>query len=210
MKLFSVSLCLFLFANTVFASSQADLEAAARKEGALNLFTNGLEYGFVLERAFRARYPEIKIQHTVFQPAGPRYYDHSMMENEKSEFRADVVLRCQDRDLTEWVDSDWMADLSDLPNWSRRPKHIEDDSRYVYFLGAPHVLVYNPAKIKEGDLPKNYGELLDPKWKGKISLRSPLRGNSAAFFAHFIQANHVGITWFEKLSANHPFVGQSS
>ena len=67
------------------------------------------------------------------------------------------------------------------PNWKSRPKRLEDDSRYVYFIGSPHVIAYNPDKLQESDLPKTYDELLDPKWDHKVVMRNPLGGNSPAF-----------------------------
>jgi ABC-type Fe3+ transport system substrate-binding protein len=191
------------------AVTEPELEELAKKEGKLHLATNGLGYGDLLLEEFRKRYPYLKVNHTVFEAAGPRYFFYGLMEAAKDEKRADVVLRCQDRDLLEWKDSGWLADLSDLPNWENRPRVLEDDKGYVYFLGAPHVVFWNPAKVKESDLPKSYDELLDPKWKGKVAVRSPLRGNSSAFFAHYIQDTRGNLDWFQKLGANKAFVGQS-
>ena len=74
------------------------------------------------------------------------------------------------------------------------------------FLGAPHVIIYDPNKIKEADLPKSYDEILDPKWKGKVAFRDPLRGNSGAFFTHFIRETRGSIDWFKKFAMNKPFI----
>ena len=206
---FIVYLSIILNSSVGFAGTVADLESAARKEGSLNVFSNGLAYGDILVKAFEEKYPELKIKRTAFEAAGPRYFMHNMMESEKESARADVVFRCQDRDLPEWVENDWLAELDELPDWAQHAKRIEDDKRYVYFLGAPHVVFYNPAKIKESDLPKSYDEILDPKWKGKLAMRSPLRGNAGAFFVHFIQSTRVDLSWYEKFGNNKPFIGQS-
>jgi ABC-type Fe3+ transport system substrate-binding protein len=78
-------------------------------------------------------------------------------------------------------------------------------------LGAPHGIVYDPSKVKEEDLPKSYDELLTPKWKGKgkVALRNPLRGNSGAFFVHYILGTKGDLEWFRKLGENKAFVGKS-
>ena len=65
------------------------------------------------------------------------------------------------------------------------------------------------GKIAEADLPKTYGELLSPKWKGQLVMRSPLGGNSPAFFVQFIEQKHGGLDWFRKFGANIPMIADN-
>lgn len=197
-----------LISAPALSLTEAELVEQARKEGKLNLATNTLGYGDLLSKAFEKKYPFLKINRTRFAMAEERYFNYHLMEMNDESRRADVVLRCQDRDLLNWLELDWAADLSELPNWENRPKVLEDDNRYVYFMGSPHVVFYNPAKIKEADLPRTYDELLEPKWKKKVALKSPYAGSSGAFLAQYVRANRDH-DWFLRLGANKPYVGSS-
>jgi iron(III) transport system substrate-binding protein len=147
------------------------------------------------------------MRHGQFDAAGQSGFDE--FESSDSQERIDVMLRCQDIDLMKWKGMGWLAKIDDLPNWKLRPKHLEDDNRYVYFIGSPHVIAYNPEKIQESELPKTYEELLDSKWKDKLVMRNPLAGNSPAFFVQFIKQKHGGLDWFKKFGANAPFIAAS-
>ena len=61
---FIVYLSIILNSSVGFAGTVADLESAARKEGSLNVFSNGLAYGDILVKAFEEKYPELKIKRT--------------------------------------------------------------------------------------------------------------------------------------------------
>ena len=186
------------------AATEAQLVAAAKKEGVLQLTSNKLIYTDILIEAFTKRYPFVKVKHETFDAASQDGYD--TFESKDPAERSDVMLRCQDADMLKWTKLGWLEKLNDLPNWKSRPKRLEDDSRYVYFIGSPHVIAYNPDKLQESDLPKTYDELLDPKWDHKVVMRNPLGGNSPAFFVQFIEQKHGGLGWFEKFGKNHPFI----
>lgn len=208
-KLLFLLVCSVCLVLPALAGSEEEMVEAARKEGKLTLASNMLAYPNVLIDAFQKKYPFVKIKHRPFEAVVQRDFMVNLFEAEKDEDRADVMLRCQDRDLLEAADNDWFADLSSLPNWKHRPKILEDDKRYVYFLGSPHVIFYDPAKVKEADLPKSLDELTDAKWKGKVALRNPLRGNSGAFLAHYIKATRGNLDWYTKLGTNRAFVGHN-
>ena len=51
------------------------------------------------------------------------------------------------------------------------PKGAYDPGGYwASFEVTPLVLAYNPAMVPTGNVPNNYQDLLDPKWKGKMNL----------------------------------------
>lgn len=192
--------------TNAFAASEKELEQAARKEGVLQVGSNKLLYSDVLLEAFSKRYPFVKIRHDRFNAASEPGFD--VFESKDPEERVDVMLRCQDQDMPKWLAMNWLADLNDLPNWKLRPRHLEDDKRYVYFIGSPHVLAYNPQIVSEAELPNSYAELTDSKWKDKIVFRNPLAGNSPAFFVHFIRAKY-GEGWLKKFGKNAPLIAAS-
>ena len=67
---------------------------------------------------------------------------------------------------------------------------------------------YNTQKLKEADAPKNWPDLLDPKWKDKIALGHP--GFSGYVGTWVVTLKKLyGWDFFEKLAKNNPQVGRS-
>jgi iron(III) transport system substrate-binding protein len=53
------------------------------------------------------------------------------------------------------------------------PAHLRDpDGHWFGFSKRARVIMYNKEQVSAADLPKNYEDLADPKWKGKIAIRS--------------------------------------
>lgn len=204
-----VFLSLLLPALSARAATEAELVEAAKKAPVLNLSTNGLTYGDVLQAEFEKKYPFIKVNRSRYPASDARFIFYGIFEAENPELRADVLFRCQDRDIQDWKEAGWLADLSDLPNWPNRDGQLEDDKTYVYFIGAPHVVFYNPKFLKESELPKSFEELTTPKWKGRVALRNPVLGSSGAFLVHYMQGTRGNLEWYGRLGANKVFVGES-
>jgi iron(III) transport system substrate-binding protein len=53
------------------------------------------------------------------------------------------------------------------------PANLRDpDNSWFGFSKRARVIVYNKEKVTAADAPKNYEDLADPKWKGKLLIRS--------------------------------------
>jgi len=63
------------------------------------------------------------------------------------------------------------------------------------------VIAYNTDKISEADAPKSFEDLLDPKWKGKMAMPSPLLSGTAFVTAGALSEKY-GWEYFEKLKEN--------
>ena len=53
--------------------------------------------------------------------------------------------------------------LANVPAWARSP-----EGRWVGISGRARVLVYNPERVSESELPASIEGLTDPKWKGRL------------------------------------------
>jgi iron(III) transport system substrate-binding protein len=98
------------------------------------------------------------------------------------------------------------------PSWADKvdvDAHSAQDFWYGTFQ-TPEVIAYNTAAVQASDAPKEWDDLLDPKWKGKIVIRDPLPsgGMRAIFSAMIMRAMgpdgnpQPGYEWLRKLSAN--------
>ncbi|USK44030.1 extracellular solute-binding protein [Cytobacillus oceanisediminis] len=75
---------------------------------------------------------------------------------------------------------------------------------------TPEVIMYNSKELSEDEAPKDWDELLDPKWKDEIIIRYPLASGtmrtifSAMIYRDFKDSKDTaaGYEWLEKLDAN--------
>lgn len=84
------------------------------------------------------------------------------------------------------------------------PEHLHDRDGYWYGLSQrARVIFYNPKKVAASDL-STYEDLADPKWKGKICIRSSSNIYNQSLVASMIDANGEAetLTWIKGLVAN--------
>lgn len=87
-----------------------------------------------------------------------------------------------------------------------RPEALTADCSYFYVNSYLQYLAYNPELMK--DPPTSWNDLIDPKWKGKISIPDPKVGGGHYYFVFTIY-KLFGKSWFEKAHANDALLTQS-
>ncbi len=99
-----------------------------------------------------------------------------------------------------------------IPTWSNSVSVEGRDSGdhwYGTYL-TPEVIGYNTEVVKKEDAPKDWDDVLDPKWKGKILIRDPIAsGTMRAIFGAIVARSvaqtgspEAGYEWLRKLDAN--------
>jgi len=84
-----------------------------------------------------------------------------------------------------------------------------DPAGYYHTTSAGLVLLtYNSAKVKAEDAPKKWADLLDIKWKGKVSVGHPGFSGYVGTWV-LTMKNLYGWSYFEKLEKNKPQIGRS-
>ena len=84
-----------------------------------------------------------------------------------------------------------------------------DDLWYGTYV-TPDVIMFNRERLSIDDAPKDWDDLLNPKWRDRIALRDPLAsGTMRAIFFAMIYRHHVqsgspesGYDWLRRLDAN--------
>ena len=87
-------------------------------------------------------------------------------------------------------------------------KNYDPDGYYYVTSAGLIVIGYNTGKVKEADAPKNWTDLLDPKWKDQIALGHPGFSGYVGTWALTLRKQY-GWDFFEKLAKNNPRVGRS-
>jgi len=80
---------------------------------------------------------------------------------------------------------------------------IDPDGYYIGGRILSIGLMYNTRLVKEAEAPRDWNDLLDPKWKDQIVQANPLySGSATATVTGLTQAPAYGWAYYEKLRAN--------
>lgn len=87
-------------------------------------------------------------------------------------------------------------------------RKVDPDGFYHATSAGLVLLIYNTSKVKIGEAPRKWTDLLDIKWKGKISTGHPGFSNYVGAWA-LTMKNLYGWSFFERLEKNKPLIGRS-
>ena len=92
-----------------------------------------------------------------------------------------------------------------LPYKSKEEKNLINDKAadgaWYAVRVCNMIIAYNADKLKAEDAPKNWTDLADPKWKGKIAMPNPMLSGTD-YVAVGALADKYGWEYFDKLKAN--------
>ncbi len=161
------------FSSASAAENWDEVVAAAKKEGKVvfynNLQPDGIE---PLLKKFRERYPEIQTEYI-------RLGSNPLNERFGTEFNAgrhlsDVIISIADTSFYEGIKAGWALKWSPPEAKNFGPEWIKDDTLFTV-QQLREVLIWNKTLVKPGDEPKEWKDLFDPKWKGKVGMNPPWR-----------------------------------
>ena len=186
-----------------------ELEAAARKEGKLVVYTSiDVKVAQDIAKAFERRYPEIKVQ--VERNGAERQFAKIGQEYSSKIFNVDTVNSSDAAHFIYWKREGWLA--AALPEEVKQfypAGSYDPEGFYAPFRAGLSVIAYNTQMIQPADAPKGFRDLLDAKWKGKLVKAHP--GYSGTILTSTFQTSReLGWEYFEKLAAQQVMQVQSS
>jgi len=158
-----------------------------------------------MEKEFESTHPGVDVR--WLDMGSQEVYDR--LKSEKANPQADVWYGGPDTIFSRAVKDGLLAPYR--PPWA---DHIEPESRHpgdLYFglYRTPAMPVYNSRAIAAADAPREWDDLLDPKWKGKILIRDPLASGTMRAVWGYILSKSVretgspdaGFAWLARLDA---------
>jgi iron(III) transport system substrate-binding protein len=184
------------------------LLAACRRDSRVPLVLyspHGRDLLGLVEKTYEAKHPGVDVR--WLDMGSQEVYDR--VRSEKSNPQADVwfggpntIFSLGVRDgLLEAYRPSWAAAI---PPESRGPRDL-----YFGLYRTPAVIVYNSGAVPQAEAPKDWDDLLDPRWKGKILIRYPIAsGTMRAIFGLVLQRSIAetgsperGFDWLKRLDA---------
>jgi iron(III) transport system substrate-binding protein len=193
--------------RTVIAADAKIIEAA-KKEGELGWWsTIAQDQSQKIVDEFMKLYPFIKASYWRSGSVG--IHNKVLIEARAGRTSWDVVSQTTPEFINELQQKKVIA-----PYNSPERRHFSNDfkDKDGYWTGTyalPTGLGFNTQQVKRDEVPKNYQELLNPKWKGrKISVDD----ESYEFLVGLIQGwgRSAAIDYFKKLAAQDPMVGRGN
>jgi iron(III) transport system substrate-binding protein len=199
-------LAIATIAGSLFVATVADTASAqAQRLTIYSAYENAQIAPLV--RAFEARNPGVSVDH--FRQPGEELLATIELELRARAPKADVV-GVNDASIAylqrrhDAFEPYAAADVDKARPELRSPTNVFTPAFVNLYL-----IHFNTRKISPADAPKSWAELLDPKWKGQISMADPSSSQSVQSFVWFI-ADHLGKQdparygwdYFKKLGAN--------
>ncbi|MDH3443258.1 MAG: extracellular solute-binding protein [Deltaproteobacteria bacterium] len=205
----AVSGLIFLSWSLVGAQSKELIEAAT-KEGEVSIIGSlDIETTRRIQDTFEKKYPGIKTSY--WRGSGTAIFKKAATEFRADSVYWDVILTATD--MMEIMKKEGMFSKYQTPVG----EYFEKQYHHEFFSPSYRKMLvgwlYNTKSIKPEDAPKTYEDILDPKWKGKITIPNPA---GQAFTAQVLASLHLVLGSKEKeeayikgLAANQPILLKS-
>src|SRR5262245_46362514 len=168
-RLFQVLLITLLLGwPKVGAGQTTDRSELAKKEGQLIFFSGMIVQDTqVLLSAFEKRYPFIKATHY-------RARGSALVTRVQTESRAGVqswdVYNSTGFEGYVLLDQGYFGRYDSAERKYYPQGHKDGDGQWTTMYTTPMLPSYNTRLVSDKDLPKDYNDLLQPRWKGKLGL----------------------------------------
>jgi ABC-type Fe3+ transport system substrate-binding protein len=164
----TIIISLLCFRAPAAAQSEQEKIGAAKKEGAVYWYGSmNVDDASALIAGIHKKYPFIEIKR--FRAANAPVLSKLDVEARARALNVDLI------DLDGFYVAQalkrnyWIRYVS--PELAVYPKEINDPAgRWSGFFILPQVVIYNTNLVQPASAPKNYNDLLDPKWKNRISI----------------------------------------
>lgn len=178
---------------------------ADRRTAVVLYSPHGRDLLSLLEQTYEKAHPQIDVR--WLDMGSQEVYDR--VRSEKANPQADVWFGGPDTIFFRGAREGLLE--ATAPSWAPAipPEAREPRGLYYGAYRTPAVIVYNSGAIPAAEAPKDWDDLLDPRWKGKIVIRYPLAsGTMRAIFGLILSrsiektgSTAQGFEWLRRLDA---------
>lgn len=187
------------FAAPAFAQQTTPaMVAAAEKEGKVVWYASvDVKVAEEVAKSFKEQYPKIDVE--VERSGSERVLQRINQEYQSNIHNVDVVNSSDASHFLFWKQQGWLAKHTP-PDLEKYPAQFKDpEGYYGTWRASLSVMAYNTNLVKEADAPKGYKDLLDPKWKGKLTKAHP-GYSGTALTGTYALVKVLGWGYFEQLA----------
>ena len=204
-----LTLNIFLRAQATAAEVASDVEwertvKAAELEGQVTVYKIAHDSEW---HAFQKRYPKIKV--ILIPGSAAQIQQRILAERRAGKFLADVVRLgggtttslYKAKALDPIGPALILSEVKDVSKWLDGKHHYNDiDNQYVFVYAAfpLHLLGYNQKLVDPKTL-TSYWDLLDAKWKGKITIKDPREPGGQSPLLFLYHNPQLGPEYLKKL-----------
>ncbi len=148
--------------------------AAAKKEGKVVLYSNLQPNGIEpLLQKFREAYPEIATEQVRL--GAPPMLERFMAEYNAGRNIVDAMITYPDERLQKGLNEENWAMKWTPPEIVNFAPELNNGNMTFTLQQTREAIIWNKTLVKDEDAPKEWADLFDPKWKGKLGFNPPWR-----------------------------------
>jgi ABC-type Fe3+ transport system substrate-binding protein len=187
--------------SNVRAASTDALWDAAKREGEIVFYASmNLAEANIMIAEFEKRYPSLKVK--LNRAGSEKLLTRVLAEARAKRVAADVIQTVEFS--MHILKRSGVLARHIAPSDSLYPKNFKDEGFWTTVYYNPYVTAYNTRLVAPRMAPKTYADLLDPKWKGKITME----GTKADWFAGMLQimGQDRGLQYMRQLAKQEPML----
>ena len=192
-------------------ADQAAKLAAAQKEGKVVWYVSmfDIDTAEQVGKAFEKRYPGISVE--VVRATAGVIYQRVLQESQAGVAADDVFSSTEEGHYLHFKEQKLIRSYVPVgaDEVLSRFQHIDPDNDYQVASVGVMLLMRNTQQVPLDTAPKKWTDLLDPKWKEKISFGHPA---FSGYIATWVLALNdlYGWDYFEKMAKQNPLIGRSA
>jgi len=174
----------------------AKLVEGAKKEKQISLYSpTSVDDETVIIKAFQKKYPFIKVKH--YRAQQQKIMSKVMTEYSMKKLLFDAIVSAPSR-LFIYKKLGMLTSYAS-PERKAYADNVKDkEGYYTSVYRNTHVIAYNTKMVSKAEAPRNYQDLLDPKWKGNMGIDK--REFSWFITQLDIMGKEKGLAYFRRLA----------
>lgn len=198
-RLFAIGFVAAMAAGPAAAQDWDAVVAAAKKEGSIVVYHAqlGAAHWKDVVRAFENKYA-IKVQE--YDARASELTERIRVEQTSKRYVADVEFHGKASIAQQQIENDFIAEIGNIPNAKNLRDDYPADKYSVPAWSQVVCMLSNTSLIKPEDEPKNWTDLIDPKYKGKL-LSDDMRAVGSGQTMFGVTFKKYGADFHQKLKA---------